>query len=240
MRGITGAYVAADLTLRDCVLSAVDDGAPDDVGMVNVQAGATLTAERILLDGGAHTGERGLYGAGGAIVVRSSELVHCGAACVEGDRWDVRDSYLHDFVGIASNHVDGLQIGGGGPGAADHDTSLAMNTWYDDTEGPVPTSALGLWAELGDTDGVTVEDNLLAGGGGTVYLEEKAPYRMTSARVTGNVVSTAYFPHGGEGWVGAYGPLYPVGIPASVTWSGNTVLETGAALGLADARDGWR
>jgi hypothetical protein len=239
VRGITGVYMTADLTLRDVILEAVDGGTPGDVGMVNVQSGTTFTAERVRLDGGAHTGERGIYGAGGAIVVRSSELLHCGAACVEGDRWEVRDSYLHDFVGIQGNHVDGLQIGGGGPVVAVHNTIIALNAYFDDTVGPVPNSTLGLWAELGDTSGVTIERNLLAGGGGTVYLQEKAPYRMTDARFAGNVLSTAYYPHGGEGWVGYYGPLYPTGIPASLVWEDNTILETGAPLGLIEAIDRW-
>jgi hypothetical protein len=95
----------------------------------------------------------------------------------------------------------------------------------------VSNSALGLWAELGDVTGtVTVDGNLLAGGGQVIYIEQKDPYAWRGpVAILNNVFDQRFGPNGG-----VWGPLYPKGLPAQLTWSGN-VWSNGATLSLADA-----
>jgi hypothetical protein len=239
LKDITGIYVAApNFTLQNSSIRSPNTGTPDDVGLVNVQSGGSFVSDHNSVDGGDITGERPFYGAGGSIRVRSTDFTHCGAACVENGPFDVRDSYLHDFVAVRGIHVDGLQAGAGGPFTVLHNTIIGLNSYYDETEASYTNSLLGMFAELGNMHDVDIENNLLAGGGATVYLQQKEGYAMTNVTFKGNVLSARYFPHGGVGYIGYYGPLFPSGLPG-VTWSGNTILETGAHPSLQDAINHW-
>jgi hypothetical protein len=95
-------------------------------------------------------------------------------------------------------------------------------------------SAIGIWDGLKTSHDITISDNLLSGGGFTVYAEDYSPsegspsggYSVTNISFTSNVFSTHLY-----GCVGYYGVWYPRGKPTD-TWkrSGNRVLETGASV----------
>jgi hypothetical protein len=242
VRGITGITVRGDVTIRDSIIASEDTGTRVNTGLVTTQPDSRLVIEHSLLDGGARTGDRPVFQPYGSVVVRSSEFVHCGPGCVEGNRWEVYDSYLHDFVGIDGNHVDGLQTNGGENLVAVGNTIIAMNAYHDETVPSHGNAAIALFADLGTISGGRIEGNLLAGGGGTVYLQTKK-YRLSGVTFRDNVYSLAYFDReraGSRGWVGSYGPLYPEGVPADTAWSGNRILETGATISVDEARSRWR
>ncbi len=122
-----------------------------------------------------------------------------------------QDTYIHDLVSANGAHTDGVQIGQG----AAH-LRFLHNTIYNPAG---QTSAIIMWDE-GDPQNsdVTIADNILAGGGYTLYCPRSdAP----NDQVTGN----HFVP-------GFYGPSN--GCTAGhVTWSGNVLDATGAALGGA-------
>jgi hypothetical protein len=83
-----------------------------------------------------------------------------------------------------------------------------------------------------------VSDNLIAGGGFSVYAEDYSPsetspsggYSVTDIHFTNNVFSTHLF-----ACVGSYGVWYTRGAPSD-GWqrSGNKVLETGQTIDNAN------
>jgi hypothetical protein len=146
---------------------------------------------------------------------------------------EVRDCYLFEPQGWnPSDHVDGIQVGGGRNVTIVNNTVLI--TPYGAREGDfdyVSNSALGLWAELGDVTGtVLVDHNYLAGGGRIMYLEQKSPFAWQGQIVvTSNVFDRELTEHGG-----IWGVLYPDGLPANLTWADNT-WENGTAVSLDTA-----
>jgi hypothetical protein len=183
--------------------------------------------------------QRGLQGDMADMVVTSSNFARFGQAGIEMNNrtgtasLTVQDSYFAETPGWPQpDHVDGIQVGGAENVTIHHNTVLVPQ--WGGTPGDtnyVSNSVLGLWAELGDVTGtVTVDGNLLAGGGQTIYIEQKDPYAWRGpVAILNNVFDQRFGPNGG-----IWGPLYPKGLPAQLTWSGN-VWSSGAVLTLNDA-----
>ena len=183
--------------------------------------------------------QRGVQSDEGDLSVTGSRFHNTGESAVEkndpaaSSSLFVADSYFTNDKGWpGSEHVDGIEVGGA------HDVTIHHNTVLNDPYGGangdtsyVSNSALGLWAEGGDVSGtVTVDGNLLAGGGRTIYLEQKAPYRWRGpVRILNNTFDTRYGPN-----AAIWGPLSPDGLPANLTWTGN-VFSDGRGLSLAAA-----
>jgi hypothetical protein len=208
-------------------------------GMVQQkQSNAYLGVEWCDFDGGP-SHQRGIQGDNADIVVRNSKFTRFGQAGVEMNNrtgsasLTVEDSYFSETPGWPqSYHVDGIQIGGARNVSIHHNTVLVVP--YGGTPGDtsyVSNSALGLWAELGNVTGtVTVDENLLAGGGRTIYIEQKLPFSWQGpVSIANNVFDQRFSTNGG-----IWGPLAPLGLPADLTWFGNT-WSSGAPLSLSDA-----
>jgi hypothetical protein len=88
----------------------------------------------------------------------------------------------------------------------------------DGDESYVSNSALGLWAELGDVAGpVTIDHNLLGGGGQVIYLESKDGFEFQGAvTVASNVFDRRYSRLGG-----IWGVLAQNNLPPALSWSDN-------------------
>ncbi|HEY7626285.1 MAG TPA: hypothetical protein VH761_04430 [Ilumatobacteraceae bacterium] len=183
--------------------------------------------------------QRGVQGDHSDIVVTHSKFTRFGQAGVEMNNRNgsasltVTDSYFSETPGWPrSYHVDGIQVGGAKNVTIQHNTVLVEP--YGAAQGDtsyVSNSALGLWAELGDVTGtVWVEGNLLAGGGRTIYLEQKSPFAWRGpVTVANNVFDQRFGPNGA-----IWGPLYPSGLPNDLSWFGNR-WSNGSALTLNDA-----
>lgn len=210
----------------------------NDTGDALVRTSGTrsLIIERSEFEGAYN---RGVQSDTADLVIRTSRFHNTGEAAVEkNDRsanssLTVTDNYMTNDKGWPSGqHVDGIQVGGAKNVLISHNTIL--NQPYGGSNGNtgyVSNSALGLWAELGDVSGtVTVDGNLLAGGGYVVYVEEKSPYSWQGAvRITNNTFDTRF-----SSTSGVWGPLYPRGLPSNLTWSGNSFSD-GRAISQSSA-----
>ncbi len=141
----------------------------------------------------------------------------------DGNNFTIENNYLHDFTTQASNgHVDGFQTEGASHGIIRHNV-------FDVTQGQ--TSAIAIWNSRRNSDDILIDNNLLAGGGFTIYAEDYNPseqnpeggYSVTNIRITNNSFSTVHYP-----CVGRWGVWFTRGAPTD-GWrrSGNVVLETG-------------
>lgn len=148
-----------------------------------------------------------------------------------GDHFTIADNYLHNFTSKTSNgHIDGYQTEGAGNGTISHNTFLMTS----DLGTNETDSAVAIWNSRKSSHDITVQNNLIAGGGFAIYAEDYDPseaspsggYSVTNIFLTSNKFSTHLF-----GCIGYYGVWYPRGNPTD-KWnrSGNTVLETGFNL----------
>ena len=217
------------------------DGAVSNTSALIQQAqeNQLLIIEQSDFDGGP-LHQRGVQADYANLIVRRSRFTRFGNAGVEFDNssanadLEVVDSYLEETSGWnPDDHVDGIQVGAGRNVTIRNNTVL-VPSFGDDRKDTsyVSNSALGIWAELGDVTGtVSIQHNVLGGGGVVIYLEQKAPYTFGGAvTVTDNVIVTRYSEHGG-----IWGVLSPNGLPANLQWSANVFDDGGGAISLTAA-----
>jgi hypothetical protein len=127
----------------------------------------------------------------------------------------IQGNYIHHLGMVSTDHVNGLTTNGD-----THPLLIRHNTILDSYG---QTDAIGLFQDFGVVSNVTIDDNLLAGGGYTIYGGEGSKGQSSHIVVTRNRISTKFFHLGGQ-----YGPAAyfdPHG-PGNV-WSGNVWDSTG-------------
>jgi hypothetical protein len=132
----------------------------------------------------------------------------------------VENNYIHDPGYIALDHTNGVMSNGGTV-----PLTITHNTIFNNRG---QTDCVGLFEDFSDQANRTVTDNLLAGGGYSIYAGYTKPANGPTSNIviTGNVIATNYFPTGG-----AYGPdEYFNASGTGNTWSNNTWDSTGAAI----------
>jgi hypothetical protein len=240
--GDSGDYIYADVP---CVLFRNSrfrtNAAVSNTGALIQQAqeNQLLIIEQSDFDGGP-SHQRGVQADYSDLIVRNSRFTRFGNAGVEFDNssanadLEVVDSYLEETSGWnPDDHVDGIQVGAG-RNVTIRDNTVLVPSFGDDRKDTsyVSNSALGIWAELGDVTGsVTIQHNVLGGGGRVIYLQQKPPFSFDGAvSVTDNVIVTRYSAHGG-----IWGVLYNTGLPANLQWSANVFDNGGGAISLSAA-----
>lgn len=128
---------------------------------------------------------------------------HGGSDCAHfGENVTVEDSFCDIPAGrsIGSAHIDGMQSDGGRNIVLRHNTIRVPYS---------QTSAILMSTNTSPIYDVTIVDNLMAGGGYTIYCgtDSGGPVRGTLT-FSGNVIAKTYFPKGGY-----WGPV--VGCPSA-------------------------
>jgi hypothetical protein len=220
-------------------------GGANGSGVVNINPGASATIEHSLLEGSNATHACIWHeGSGMTAIANECRGVNDGifswatqtGVDGTGDDFRIEDNWLHAFTTAAANgHIDGYQTEGAKHGVIRHNT---IDVSQDQN------SAIAIWNSRKSSADITVADNLLAGGGFTVYAEDYSPseaspaggYTVTGVTFTNNRFSNVHY-----GCVGGFGVWFPPGAPSD-GWrrSGNTVLETGQNVDAGNPTSGGR
>ncbi|MBD8869675.1 right-handed parallel beta-helix repeat-containing protein [Nocardioides donggukensis] len=233
---------ARNVTIRDVKVtchSGRTGEAANGTGVIKVQNGASATIRRVLTDG-----RRGVHACvwhqGTSLVVGRLDCrrvndgifgwADTGYSQTTGDNFRIKNSYFHNFTTRTANgHVDGYQTVGSAHGVIRHNTYKMTS---DDNNSA--TSAVAIWNGRRTSRDIVVRDNLIAGGGFSIYAHDYHPseaspeggHKVLNTRFIDNVFSQRLF-----GCVGYYGVWFPRGSPTD-GWnrSGNRVLETGQRI----------
>jgi hypothetical protein len=147
--------------------------------------------------------------------IRRCDIHHFGEGPRANGDTVIEDNYIHDFVDYSSidAHQDGIQV------VCNNNIVIRHNTILMNTENA--NAAIMVGTAQGTVDNVVIRDNLMAGGGYTVYGGSAEGYSPNATRVqiTNNRISTQYMPRGGY-----YGPFTNT---YQVTMYGNVWHETG-------------
>jgi hypothetical protein len=173
------------------------------------QLAPNLTIEDSEIAGGG-VAQSGVSQESTGLVVARCAVHDVFSGAVLGTRASVKDSSFHDLsIGVSSQgNVSDITVR--------HD-SITANAGGD--------AAVGLYANAGPLVGVTIQDNLLAGGGYTVY--GGAGTGSHDIRMIGNRFSRSLFPRSGS-----YGPVTGWDAHASGnTWTDNVWDDTGTPVG---------
>jgi hypothetical protein len=210
-------------------------GGANGTGVVKVLNGASATIDHNLLDGTNAT-HACIWHEGASMVATANECtgvndgIFSWASTVgvdgTGDNFTITDNWLHNFTTLAANgHVDGYQTEGAKNGVISHNTfDVAQDQ----------TSAISIWNGRKNASNIAVSNNLIQGGGFSVYAEDYSPseaspaggYTVTNITVTNNRFSNSRY-----ACVGNWGVWFNRGAPSD-GWhrSGNVLLETGQNL----------
>lgn len=138
---------------------------------------------------------------------------------IQIDEGLVQGNYVHDLLLTGGDHINGTTSNGGSAQLTiDHNTVL--NSYGQ-------TDAISLFEDFGAQTNKTISNNLLAGGGYTIYGGANAGGQQTSnIKIVGNRISRLYFPNGGS-----FGPLaaFDQNGPGNV-FTGNVWDDTGITI----------
>jgi uncharacterized protein DUF4082 len=142
------------------------------------------------------------------------------STAVEIDAGLVQDNYIHDLALTGGDHINGTTSN-----ASDGSTlTLRHNTVLNKYQ---QTDAISLFEDFGVQANRVIDDNLMAGGGYTLYGGANPGGAATSnIKITNNRFSKLYFPHGGY-----FGPVTAFDQHGSGNvWSGNVWDDSGAPV----------
>jgi hypothetical protein len=158
---ITGTVTveAANVTIENCTITAATGG-----GVVTIGAGVTgAVVQNCTINGtGANNaGSTGIFGSG-TFNGNNIYNVENGIAVTQGSTSTlIENNYIHNLLASGSPHYDGIQIDGGLSGVTiEHNT--VINPFGQ-------TSAIMLDNYFGALSNINVTNNLLEGGGYTIY-----------------------------------------------------------------------
>lgn len=158
------------------------------------------------------SGGQGINGQG---TFRRNNIHHCSDGInVAGDNTLIEDNFIHHSSGTAASHIDAIQADGGFK-----NLTIRHNTIINENG---QTAGIMLDNYWGPIDNVLIENNVVKGGGYTIYLNEanKTTDKMTNVRVLNNRL--------GKGVWGYFDIRANAGFVP--TLSGNVDYTTGAAV----------
>ena len=150
---------------------------------------------------------------GSGMTIRRLNCSGAGDGIKLGSNSTMTDSYIHDLGTSPEAHNDGCELGS-------ENVTVRHNTILN-AQGQ--TAAVFIGASAPSTN-ILVEDNVLAGGGYTVYGPDPG---SSNVRVVNNKFSTRYFAKSGF-----YGPVAYWKTGSGNEWSGNVWMD-GASAGKA-------
>ena len=132
----------------------------------------------------------------------------------------VSGNYIHDPGYIAGDHTNGFYVNGGTEPLTIENNTIFINRVQTDT---INLDAGSAGVPVANK---TVENNLLAGGGYSIYGGTSPGNPTSHIAIEGNRFGQQYYPHGGQ-----YGPVaYFAPTGTGNTWSGNFWDTTAKAI----------
>ncbi len=131
----------------------------------------------------------------------------------------IQDSYIHDPGYASGDHLNGITSNGSFGETLTIEHNTVLNSYGQ-------TDAISLFEDFSVQANRVIDNNLVAGGGYTIYGGANPGGKATSnIKITNNRFSRMYFPDGGS-----YGPYTAYASGSGNTWSGNVWDDTGKAV----------
>jgi Bacterial Ig-like domain/Bacterial Ig domain len=202
---------ASNVTLENCIIHVTAANANWVVSVAAGLTGVTLKNCEIVGPGlSATTQDAGIYIKGDSQVTINACNIHdVGHGIdVSGGPVVIENSYIHDLNAADSSHYDAVYFGG------DNNPNFSMliqNNTFVNTN--TQTSAIFMENYFGGVNNVTINDNLLVGGGYTVYLvsnadviEDGSGGKVSNVSFTNNHLGMGKY--GYTYFSGSYNPVY--------------------------------
>jgi hypothetical protein len=163
-------------------------------------------------------GIKDIFGDSTGLQVLRNEIFHASTG-VQVDSGLLEGNYIHDPGFTTGDHLNGTTSNGG-----TRALTIRHNTVFNPHD---QTDAISLFQDFGNQGNRTIEDNLVAGGGYSVYGGGGAQTSF-NIHIVNNRFARLYYPNGGF-----FGPVaaFQTGGTGNV-WSGNIWDDTGSPVSL--------
>lgn len=140
---------------------------------------------------------------------------------IQVDHGTVENNYIHDMGEISGDHINGFTSNGGGDNVL---LTIQHNTVFNQIG---QTDAISLFEDFAVQQNRVINDNLVAGGGYTIYGgQNSGGAAIKNIHITNNHFSKMYYKT-----YGYYGPITAFTTSGTGnTWSGNVDDTTGATI----------
>ncbi|MBA8792697.1 hypothetical protein FHX74_000291 [Friedmanniella endophytica] len=184
----------------------------DDLRLDHVEIKPPSTADRLLV------GVKDIYGDSNGTTIVDSEISGVSTGIQIGGG-TIEDNYIHGLIANDGDHLNGVTSNG-----STQQLTIRHNTILN----PVSqTDAIGLFQDFGVEANRSIDDNLLGGGGYTLYAGSGTHGTTSGIKITNNRFTASLFPLGGY-----WGPATAYDRNGSGnTWSGNVWDLTGLPVG---------
>lgn len=123
-------------------------------------AGDTIIQDCTINGGNVNAGQNGINGSGKFF---RNNIFNTENGIAPGSNTLIQDNYIHDFMAPGAPHYDGIQIDGGQSNVSIRHNTI-VNQWPQ-------TSAVMINNWAGPISNIEIDENLLIGGGYTVYVD---------------------------------------------------------------------
>ncbi|HEY2044284.1 MAG TPA: right-handed parallel beta-helix repeat-containing protein [Jatrophihabitans sp.] len=197
---------ASNVTLKN---SRVTAGAYYVILVKDGVTGAVI--QNVEVNGRGTSGASGSFGITGSATVKACNVYAVENGLVPDSGSILQNNYVHDLAAPGDAHYDGIQIDGG-----QSNITIEHNTIINNHD---QTSAVMIDNGFGPITNIVAQDNYLAGGGYTVYVDGQ----FNNGAITGVAFRNNRLTKGTFGYV--------VIRNNNATWTGNTDKATGASVG---------
>ena len=211
---------ASNVTLENCIITMPSSGN----WVVGVSGGLTgVTIQNCEIYGTGLSGQVGDYGiyveGNSQVMINACNIHDVGTGVIVSDgQTTVENCYIHNLNAGAGTHYNGIGFFGGSP--AEFSLNIQNNTIINQQD---QTDAVMIQNYFGNVNNVTVNNNILIGGGYPLYVDaSQGTGNITNVSITNNQIGLTQYSYGytdlNPGSVGTY----------SVTNTGNA--QDGTAL----------
>lgn len=176
---------ASNVIIRNSWITRTSGPNDSGTGVIMIKPGGSATIENTTLDGDFRT-HSCVFHAGESMTTTAVNCHHVNDAIFlwewpndsgHGNNFTIKDNYFHDLTEQAANgHIDGIQSVGAQNGLIEHNTFRIERAAGDiSVPGGGITSAMIIKNDNKTTSDIIVRDNLIAGGGFSIYFQDVSP-----------------------------------------------------------------
>jgi hypothetical protein len=206
---------ADNVTVRN--VRILEDGESWGIGLLHTRNTTIENCEITPSSSRLVVGIKDVYGDAHGTTVRRCEIVRTTTG-IQTHEGLIEDNYIHDMAYQDGDHLNGTTSNG-----STEPLTIRHNTIFNQ-EGQ--TDAISLFQDFGLEANRTITDNLLAGGGYTIYGGEGTHGTTYNIVITNNRIARTFYPQGGY-----WGPVADFELRGSGNvFRGNTWDDTGSTI----------
>jgi hypothetical protein len=195
---LSGLYIPGDVDVNNVSNVTIQDDKIEGYGQssigIELRNANNVTIENNDIqgldngNGRLQVGIKDLYGDSAGLQILNNNI-YLTATGIQVAQGLIQGNFIHNMGYMPGDHINGITVSGGTTPLTIHDNTVLVNFGQ--------TDAISFFQDTGIEGNKTVTDNLLGGGGYTIYGGDGDEGPASNIVITNNRISTMFFPLGG-------------------------------------------